>query len=283
MDATSVVAEYQGLAQAMTWIVSARFDKNSDFDDAVNGRLALSYPLTDSTSLRGSVATGQKNPTFIERYGFFTTGHIGNPELKPERSVSWEIGARQDFADGSTQLDLALFRQDLEDEINGFVYDPVTFMSTSENMSGKSKRSGAELSLRWSVSDAVGITAHYTYSDSTEPDFEGKDARELRRPRHSGGLGTDFRTADERFSATLTADFGGERTDIFFPPWPEPSEIVELENYWLVDLAARYRASDSVTVFVKGTNLLDEEYEQVFGYRTLGRAAYVGVRVNFGQ
>jgi outer membrane cobalamin receptor len=29
--------------------------------------------------------------------------------------------------------------------------------------------------------------------------------------------------------------------------------------------------------------LLDEDYEQVFGFRTPGRAAYVGVRVNFGQ
>ena len=93
----------------------------------------------------------------------------------------------------------------------------------------------------------------------------------------------DFRTLNERFSTTLTADFGGERTDIFFPPWPNPSEIVTLENYWLVDLAVQYRASDSVTVFAKGSNLLDENYEQVFGYRTLGRAGYVGVRVNFGR
>jgi len=283
MDATSVVGEYQGLAQKLTWIVSARFDNNSDFDDAVNGRLALSYPVAEAITLRGSVGTGQKNPTFIERYGFFTTGHVGNPDLKPERSVSWEIGARQEFAQGKAQLDMALFHQDLQDEINGFVFDPVTFLSTSENMSGKSTRSGAEVSLQWSASESFSVNAHYTYTDSTEPDFAGKDSRELRRPRHSGGLGADFQTLDQRFSTTLTADFGGERTDIFFPPWPSPSEIVNLDSYWLVDLAAQYRATDSVTVFAKGTNLLDESYEQIFGYRTLGRAGYVGVRVNFGR
>jgi len=180
-------------------------------------------------------------------------------------------------------LDVALFHQDLQDEINGFVFDPVTFLSTSENMDGKSKRSGAEVSLQWSLTDAFGIKAHYTYTDSTEPDFAGKDSRELRRPRHSGGIGADFQTLDERFSTTLTADFGGERTDIFFPPWPNPSELVTLDSYWLVDLTAQYRATDSVTVFAKGTNLLDEDYEQVFGYRTLGRASYVGVRVAFGH
>ena len=51
----------------------------------------------------------------------------------------------------------------------------------------------------------------------------------------------------------------------------------------MVDLAAQFRATDSITVFAKGTNLLDEKYEQVYGYRTPGRAGYVGVRVNFGQ
>lgn len=283
MDSTSLVGEYQGLAHKLVWILSARFDRNSDFDDALNGRLAMSYPVSDSATLRGSVGTGQKNPTFIERYGFFTSGHIGNPDLKPEKSVSYEVGIRQELADGRAALDLAVFHQDLEDEINGFVYDPVTFMSTSENMSGRSKRSGVETSLHWSATDTLGLSAYYTYTDSTEPDFEGKDTRELRRPRHSGGLGMDFRSTDERFSATLSADFGGERSDIFFPPWPNPSEVVELDDYWLVDLALQYRTSDSVTVFAKGTNLLDEEYEQVYGYRTNGRAGYFGVRVNFGR
>ena len=283
IDANSVAAEYQGLGDKLTWIISARFDGNSEFDDAVNGRLALSYPVFETTILRASVGTGQKNPTFTEIFGFFAAGHDENPDLKPEKSVSWEIGLRQEFAGAAATFDFAVFREDLEDEINGFVFDPVTFRSRAENMAGKSKRSGAETSLRWTLSDAFGVSAHYTYTDSTEPDFAGKDSRELRRPRHSGGVGADFRTLNERFSTTLTADFGGERTDIFFPPWPNPSEIVTLDNYWLVDLAMQFRATESVTLFAKGTNLLDEDYEQVYGYRTLGRAAYVGARINFGR
>ncbi|MDH5622455.1 MAG: TonB-dependent receptor, partial [Gammaproteobacteria bacterium] len=69
----------------------------------------------------------------------------------------------------------------------------------------------------------------------------------------------------------------------YYPPWPEPSEIVSLSDYWLVDLAAQYRATPSVTLFARASNLLDEDYEQVYGYRTPGRAAYLGVRVNFGE
>jgi vitamin B12 transporter len=284
MDVDSVVVEYQGLSlDRLSWIVSARFDDNSDFDDALNGRVSLAYRLSDATTLRGSIGTGQKNPTFTERYGFFPGQFVGNPELKPETSTSYDIGIDQGFLADSVLLQLSLFRQDLKDEINGFVFDPITFLSTAENMPGKSKRSGVELATRWKVNDAIGLGAHYTYTDSTEQDFLGNDVRELRRPKHSGGVSMDYRTANERFSASLNADYGGSRTDIFFPPWPDPSEIVTLGNYWLVDLALQYQATESVTVFAKGSNLLDEDYEQVFGFRTPDRAAYLGVRVNFGQ
>lgn len=283
IDATGLAAEYQGLASRLTWIVSARFDKNSMFDDSLNGRLALAYPVNDATILRGSVGTGQKNPTFIEMFGFYAAGHDQNPDLKPETSVSWELGIRQELAGGAAHIDIAVFREDLENEINGFVFDPVTFRSRAENMNGTSSRSGVESSLRWSVSEAFGVTAHYTYTDSTEPDFSGKDSREVRRPRHSGGVGANFSTLDDRFDATLTADFGGERTDVYFPPWPNPSEIVTLNNYWLVDLALRYQVTRSIILFAKGTNLLDEDYEQVYGFNTLGRAGYFGARIDFGR
>ena len=284
MDVSSAVIEFQGLSMdRLTWIVSVRADDNSDFDDTVNGRLSLAFELSESTTLRASVGTGEKNPTFTERYGFFPGQFVGNPELRPEQSTSYDVGVDRSFAGGAVQLQVSFFQQDLRNEINGFVFDPVTFLSTAENMPGKSKRNGVELASRWNMNDSFGIGAHYTYTESTEQDFLGNDVHELRRPKHSGGLSLDFRTAEERFSASLNADYGGTRTDIFFPPWPQPSEIVTLSNYWLLDLAAQYQATPAVTLFAKGSNLLDEDYEQVFGYRTQGRAGYLGVRMSFGR
>ncbi len=284
MAVSSAVIEYQGLShERLTWIVSARADDNSDFDDAFNGRLSLAYELSESTTLRANVGTGQKNPTFTERFGFFPGQFIGNPLLKPEQSTSYDIGIDQSFSDDRVQLQISLFQQDLADEINGFVFDPATFMSTAENMSGKSKRSGIELATRWNLNDSIGVSAHYTYADSTEQDVLGNEVRELRRPKHSGGLSLDFQADNEKFTTSLNADYGGTRGDIFFPPWPNPSEIVTLSNYWLVDIAAQYQATSTVSLFARGSNLLDEDYEQVFGYSTQGRAGYLGVRLSFGR
>ena len=284
MDITSAIAEYQSLSHdKLSWIISARADDNSDFDNALNGRLSVAYQLSDVTTLRSSIGTGQKNPTFIERFGYFPGQFIGNPSLKPERSLSYDIGFDQSLADGAVNLQVSLFKQDLTDEINGYVPDPVTFEVTARNMPGKSKRSGAELAMRWKLNNNLALGSHYTYTDSTSQDSLGLDVREQRRPKHSGGLSLDFIATNERFSGSLNADYGGTRTDIFFPPWPQPSEIVTLGNYWLVDLAAQYRMTDSVVLFAKGSNLLDEDYEQVFGYQTPGRAGYFGLRVNFGR
>ncbi len=87
---------------------------------------------------------------------------------------------------------------------------------------------------------------------------------------------------EQRANVLLTADYGGARDDIFFPPFPQPSETVTLDDYWLVDITANYKLTENTTVFVRGTNLLDEDYEQVYGFQTLGRSAYVGFRANFG-
>ena len=122
----------------------------------------------------------------------------------------------------------------------------------------------------------------YTYADADEEDAEGESVNELRRPRHSGSLSINLTPADARTSFSLVADYGGERQDLFFPPFPEPSEIVTLGSYWLVDANLQYRVSDSLVLFARGQNLLDETYEQVYGYRTLGRAGYAGLRLNFG-
>ena len=284
MDVTSVIADYQGLSHdRLTWLVSARFDDNSDFDDAISGRLSLAYDLSDTTTLRGAVGTGRKNPTFTEMFGFFPGQFIGNPDLKPERSTSYDIGIDQQLLEGAIFLQATLFRQDLKDEINGFVFDPITFLSTAENLPGTSTRSGVELGAQWRINNSFDLGATYTYTDSKEQNALGEDVREVRRPRHAAALSLGYRSSSERWSAALAADYGGTRTDVFFPPFPAPSETVTLDDYWLLDLTVHYKITASTSLFARGTNLLDEEYEQVYGYQTPGRAGHLGVRVNFGQ
>ena len=278
MDVTSAIADFQGRASDnLTYLLSARADNYSDFDDVLTGRASVAWAISDRTTLRANIGTGQKTPTFIERYGFFPGQFIGNPDLKPEHSTSYDVGIDQQFGDAFS-VQVALFKQDIEDEIDGFVPDPETFLFTAENLATTSERTGLELGASWDVSAQLAVDMNYTYTDASE-----NGAPELRRPRHSGSLHAGYSILEERGRITFAANYGGTRHDIFFPPWPDPSEVVTLRNYWLVDLTAQYAVTESIKLFARASNLLDTEYEQVYGYRTRGRAVFAGIQASFSQ
>ena len=54
-----------------------------------------------------------------------------------------------------------------------------------------------------------------------------------------------------------------------------------LKSYTLVNLAAAWSVTDHVEVFGRVENLGDENYQDVYGFNTPGRAAYAGVRARF--
>lgn len=272
-DTDSVAVEYRtDINDHLTLAASARHDDNSEFDSAKTYRAEAIYQLTEAIRLRSAVGTAVKNPTFTERFGFYTN-FIGNPNLIPEESTSWELGADQLIMGGALTLSLTIFEAELENEIDGFVYDPATFAYTSNNINGTSERKGAELSAVGNISESMSLSAAYTYIDST-----GDDAvREVRRPRHIASLNLGWQAA-HNLRLNTNIQFTGEQTDVYFPPFPEPSQVVALSNHTLVNINLNYSATEKFEMYLKLENALNENYEEVFGYQTLGFGATLGLR-----
>jgi vitamin B12 transporter len=61
-----------------------------------------------------------------------------------------------------------------------------------------------------------------------------------------------------------------------------PSKVVTLHPYWLAGARVGYRLKPGLELFARGSNLLDQHFEDVFGSRTEGRAIYAGVRLSSG-
>ena len=272
-DTDSVAVEYRtDINDHLTLAASARHDDNSEFDSAKTYRAEVIYQLTEAIRLRSAVGTAVKNPTFTERFGFYTN-FIGNPNLIPEELTSWELGADQLIMGGDLTLSLTIFDAELENEIDGFVYDPATFAYTSSNINGTSERKGAELSAVGNISESMSLSAAYTYTDST-----GDDAvREVRRPRHIASLNLGWQAA-HNLHLNTNIQFTGEQTDVYFPPFPEPSQVVALSNHTLVNINLNYSATEKFEMYLKLENALNENYEEVFGYQTLGFGASLGLR-----
>ncbi|HET9810121.1 MAG TPA: hypothetical protein VFP53_00305, partial [Sphingomicrobium sp.] len=102
--------------------------------------------------------------------------------------------------------------------------------------------------------------------------------REVRRPRHSASVALDGRSGHFTYGASLA--YVGAREDTNFDVFP--ARPVRLGNYWLAGARVAYALSPEFELFARGSNLLDERYQDVFGYRTEGRAAYIGIRLSGG-
>ena len=138
MSVDSLIVDYQGsIGKDVSWLASARYDDNRDFDDALTGRLAVAWQATERTVVRLSGGTGRKNPTFIELYGYFPGQFVNNPELEPEHSTSVDVGVEQQLG-ARLNLQFTAFRQDLENEINGFSVPSSASSATSVATASKS-------------------------------------------------------------------------------------------------------------------------------------------------
>lgn len=263
--------------------LSARYDNNSDYDNVATYRATTAWTTEGTrTRLHASYGTGQKAPTFVERFGFFPDQFIGNPDLEPETSKGWEAGLDQPLFEGRVSLGATYFHEDLEQEINGFAFDPGTGGFTAENLDGESKRRGVEITAHARLPGGLRLSGSYTYLDATEPDsLTGEDKGEVRRPRHVATLNGDWRFLDNLANVNLNLTYVGDRTDVFFDPLTFDRATVNLDSYYLASVALSYRATAQVRLYTRVENLLSENYEDVYGYNTPGLAAYAGIGLSF--
>jgi len=283
-DLTGYAAEYIGKpTEDFTWTVNGRQDDYSDFDDVFTWQLAASQQLGESWRLRASTGTGSKAPTFIERFGFFPEFFAGNPDLQPETSSGWELGVELELTDQGVTLGAAWFNQELEDEIDGFVFDPSTGLFTAVNKTDDSERSGLELTASGQWAGNFTANASYTYVDSREFDSQGESVRESRRPRHMASFNANYRFLDQRGNLNLNVNYNGEQLDNFFPPPFFIPEQVELGGFTVVDLATSWKLTDGLELTARLSNLLDEDYEEILGFARPGRAVYAGLRGRFSR
>ena len=156
--------------------------------------------------------------------------------------------------------------------------------TTAANESGSSEREGLVFNGGWLLARDLSLNFSYTWLDATEEDnFSSENTDEIRRPKHIASANLNWRLMDNRANLNLNVDYNGEQDDCFFPPTPPCQERVQLDDFTLVTLAGSYRLSKQLQLFGRVENALDEDYEEVSGYVSPGRTAYLGVRYNLNH
>ncbi|MGE6786421.1 TonB-dependent receptor plug domain-containing protein [Ensifer adhaerens] len=276
----SLIGEYRGEFLDQFYLNGGlRQDWNDAFDDAVTWTLSGAWQIPDmETRLHASIGTAVTNPTFYEQFGYFPGRFIGNPNLKPEESLGWDIGVEKSFFDGGLVVDVTYFNQNLENEI-ATVYNS-SFLATPVNRSGESKRQGVEVSATVDFFNGLTSTASYTYVDATEQtNAGGPRLQEVRRPRHSGSIDAAYVFYDDRARVFAEAVFNGKMQDVVFATFLPPR--VTLAGYTLVNVGGSFKVNDTMEVFGRIDNLFDRDYEEVYGFNTPGITAFAGLKATF--
>lgn len=234
-----------------------RRDSFGRFGSETSPRVAFAY-ASGGSKWRAAYGEGFRAPSIGELFYPFS----GNPDLRSERSRTFEIGWDGAFADGL--LSATYFNSHYRDLIS---FDPVTFLNTNI---GRVKSDGIELGIERSVNANFRTALSYTYLRKNEDEATG--LRLLRRPKHSGSLFLGYRSGAAETSIVVLRN--GERFDIL-PV--SPYSRVTNRGYTTVDATLQWHIG-RFTPFVKMENARNTHYQEVLGYEAPSRRTIVGVR-----
>jgi vitamin B12 transporter len=276
------------LANRLFTVAGVRLEHNDSFGFFAAPRLSIAVhahqPAQGSswglTKLKANFGLGIKEPSLIESYSnspFF----MGNPNLRPERAVSFDAGIEQHFGSGANVLEVTYFENRFRNQIGFEVTDYTTFAGTFFNM-GKTRARGVETVFRRDLGWHWEIAGAYTFMDSkvlessnsSDPAY-AKGQELFRRPRHSGYL--DLRWKPGRWTFGATEILVGSRVDSDF----SSLGLTRNKGYSILDLLASFRMGGGTSLFVAVNNALNASYMEVLGYPALRANFRVGIRAGY--
>jgi vitamin B12 transporter len=231
-------------------------------------RVTSLYRLPSTkTAFRGTIGTGFRAPSLSERFDPFA----GNPNLRPEYSKGWDCGIEQPLFDGTLVPSVTYFRNDFRNFID---FNPNLFTSVNYPYA---QTSGVEFNTLFVLTSYSTLTTAYTYTDTEAPSIAtppplGDSAPLLRRPRNKLGVVYNRRFYDNRINWNVNCSFVGRRDDAF----GFPATRVQLGGYSLVNTGLTYDVSRRMQLFGRVDNVLNQHYQEVYGYGTPRLSAYAG-------
>ncbi|KPK39990.1 MAG: hypothetical protein AMJ69_04030 [Gammaproteobacteria bacterium SG8_47] len=232
-------------------LVGARFSDYERFDSQLTWNADYGWQLASQTHLTASAGTAYRAPAATDLYGFG-----GNPDLQPERSLSYELGLNQGLGTRH-QFDVRAFETTIQDLIEyNFPAD------LNENI-GAARIQGVELSYLFAL-DAWRLQAQATAQDPRNLDT-GEQL--LRRAKRSASLALLYRGPSYSLGGDVL--YSGEREDF---------GGLTLDSYTLVNLSASWEMTASWQAMLRVENALDEAYELASGYNTPERSFFLGLR-----
>ena len=237
-----------------------RLDSNQSFGEHITYKIALMHFFTHF-NLKMAYSTGFRAPSLNQLHD----PTYGNKNLKPEDSQTAEIGFEVPVTENGKYIG-TLFYTDIQNRLS---YDPVTFVNQNR---GSARIIGVENSFAAKLTDDFSSNTSATWLSARDMTAKQKLAR---RPNINVKTSVDF-TPSNKELVSVEGDFTGKRNDV-----DNLGNKVHMPSYLIFNLRYEREFRENTSIYLKVKNLLDRDYEEVYGYGTGGRMASVGLRYVF--
>jgi vitamin B12 transporter len=201
----------------------------------------------------------------------------GNPDLKPEHSVSFDAGL--EWLAPSIQLDVTYFQTRVTDRVvsNVLISNPLPpapiILSAVNTLSAHI--SGMDVDFNRRISPRLSVFSNVTHYFSRREQLPTTGERDiLNVPANTIRVGFDVDLG--RLGGSLSARYVQGRQDQDFNLAGSP--VVDYADFAVVDLRVAYRLHNQHSLIVTVNNVLDTYYYEKKGYPLAGAAFAVAYR-----
>lgn len=271
------------IIEPLTITAGIRYDKHDVFGSNISPRLYSVYTLSDNWTIKGGVSTGFKTPKTTDLYdgitgfgGQGTSPFAGNPDLEPETSVNSEIALYWNAPKKGHNFNITYFMTEFEDKIasgdrinscratNGVrpcvnlgAYDDLGYTTYSQKINiDKVDIQGIEVAGRINLTERWNISANYTWTDSEQKSGAQEGQPLTNTAEHMANITADW-TITDSLNVYLQLEMRSDR----YRDWDSTLEkALYYKNYNALNLGARYKLNENVSVNLRVNNLLDEDF-----------------------
>ncbi len=137
---------------------AARYENTNDFGSKYSLHLGLKGKALDWLTFKSNIENSFRYPNFIELY-LPNEGIIrGNPDLKPETAINFDVGFEMKFPFGWFEADYFLNRID-----NSIIFVPISAFTIAPVNTNRVSAQGAEVAFTFTPWEHLDITGNYTY------------------------------------------------------------------------------------------------------------------------
>ena len=245
---------------------SVRYTDNSQIGSLATWSITEAVLFDEiGMKLKANYGTGFKVPTLFQLYSPW-----GSPNLLSETSNNWDVGFEQGFFDKHMQFGVTYFNNQFNDLIQAG--PPPLYKSVNI---GKAMAEGTETFIQVQPLDTLTLRANYTYDYTRNLDT---NTQLVLRPQNKGNFEANYQVAP-KINLNLVLIAVGQKPGMS-NTWPYTNNPV-IPGYVIANLAGSYTVTKNVKLFSRIDNLLNKNYQEVYGYGTSGLAGFGGVTLSY--